>query len=183
MKITSSLLGLVFVAAACSDVPTDSIRAPHSAAFVTSGEGYTYSWTASPDDGEPPPPDVDTAYYASGSGSSARIPVSYFANKTSRTAWVRFTAAKSDARVIYNNDGSVKARGIVVTSVNGGTLTIDLSKDLRGGVFTSKCCARLYFKGLLTYPREPKGTDFYGTLSTDGKRGLGDGDFAAGTGK
>ncbi len=179
MKITHSLLGLIFIAAACSDVPTDSIRAPHSAAFDASPASYT--WDTTPTDGEPPPPDVDTAYYASGSGgSSARIPVSYFANKTSRAAWVRFTSAKSDARVTYNG-GGVKARGIVVTSVNGGTLTIDLSKDLTGGVFTSKCCARLYFKGLLTYPGEPKGTDFYGTLSTAGKRGLGDGDFVVGT--
>jgi len=181
VKSTLSILVLVSLFAACSDV-----NAP-SRTMSAGSRPSAFGFCDNPDDpcfdlrALPPPPSFDTTAIALNTDGSAFtgapvVHVTYFMNKTENNGWVMFNSsdgvvASPNAKISIHQ-GTVSGKGTVQLIVPGSVLSIDLSKNVSGkSTFNGDCsksCGTILISGATLTPKVGKPSIFNGQLVIGG---------------
>ena len=182
-KTTLSLLAIVAVVAACSDVsaPSRTMSAgsrPSALNDCSDPDNFCPEGRALP-----PPPSLDTtarltdAFGAMLSGAPT-LHVTYFMNKTENNGSVKFASSAgvvaSPSAQISIKKGSVSGKGTVQIALPGSSLlTIDLANNVNGktSVFNGDCsksCGTIVITGATLTPKLGSPTTFNGQLQIAG---------------
>ena len=102
------------------------------------------------DEGNPPPPPIDSGMVGlagdgSGSTSTFSLNTTFFFNKPGNNGWISFSSsdnviASPNARLHFSN-GGFSAHGIILVTLNGGTLNLDLSTVNPRSTFGDGSCS------------------------------------------